>query len=143
MVLAAVTSSPDVLTLAAGWVVLGFIALLGLAVLWYIFTQKINLSALISEKSTHDGKPGDASMSRFQFLIFTFVIATCLFLIVVNDKKTFPNIPQGVLVLLGISGSSYLVSKGIQYSAINGTGDDAHDGDAGPHPAPAGGGPGQ
>lgn len=52
-------------------------------------------------------------MSRFQLLIFTFVIAMSLFLMVANNMK-FPEIPNGVWALLGISGGSYVVSKGIQ-----------------------------
>ncbi|HEY7307019.1 MAG TPA: hypothetical protein VH601_23030 [Bryobacteraceae bacterium] len=104
------------LTLAAGWVALGFIALLGIAVLWYIFTERIDLTFLISEPN------GDASMSRFQLLIFTFVIAASLFLIIASPSPPrFPDqIPQGVLILLGISSSSYLVSKGIQFSRDEG-----------------------
>ncbi len=104
------------LTVAAGWVALGFIALLGLAVLWYIFTGRIDLRALISEPN------GDASMSRFQLLIFTFVIAASLFLIIAapNPPRFPEQIPQGVLILLGISSSSYLVSKGIQFSRDEG-----------------------
>jgi hypothetical protein len=107
---------PSWLTLASGWIALGFLALLGVAVLYYIFTGKIDLSRLISEPS------GDASMSRFQLLIFTFVIAASLFLIIASPSPpAFPeNIPQGILILLGISASSYLVSKGIQFSAPEG-----------------------
>ena len=105
-------ASYDSLTLAAGCVTLAIIFFLALAVLIAIYNGTINLSALISEK---DGATRDASMSRFQLLIFTFVIAISLFLIV-TYQKSFPEVPQGVLVLLGISGSSYLVSKGIQKS---------------------------
>ena len=37
---------------------------------------------------------------------------------IVAAGHRFPDtIPQGILVLLGISSSSYLVSKGIQFSA--------------------------
>src|SRR5262249_49131478 len=55
---------------------------------------------------------------RFQFMIFTFVIALSLFLVIVGKSPPqFPNIiPGGILALLGISGSSFLVSKGIQFS---------------------------
>lgn len=102
------------ITWAAGWVALGFLSLLGLAIVYYVFTERIDLSGLISEPN------GDASMSRFQLLIFTFVIAASLFLIVAT-KSDFPNpIPNGILVLLGISSSSYLVSKGIQHSSPEG-----------------------
>lgn len=107
---------PTILTYASGWVALGFLALLGIAVLFYIFTERIDLSQLISEPS------GDASMSRFQLLVFTFVIAASLFLITASPHPpAFPKeIPNGILVLLGISASSYLVSKGIQFSSPEG-----------------------
>ena len=54
----------------AAWMIPVFIGLLGLLVLRKIYTNKISLQGLINESS------GEASMSRFQFLIFTFVIAT-------------------------------------------------------------------
>jgi hypothetical protein len=104
----------------AGYVVLGFLAAIGGTVIALIWTGKIDLTRLISEPN------GDASMSRFQLLIFTFVIASSLFLVVAGhqDGPDFPdNIPQGVLLLLGISSSSYLVSKGIQFSAAEGVED--------------------
>lgn len=102
-------------TLAA-WVALGFLGLVGVAILYYVFTGRIDLSGLISEPS------GDASMSRFQLLVFTFVIAASLFLIIASAAPpSFPaTIPNGILVLLGISSSSYLVSKGIQSSSPGG-----------------------
>jgi hypothetical protein len=102
-------------TLSA-WVALGFLGLIGVAILWYVFTGRIDLSGLISEPS------GDASMSRFQLLVFTFVIAASLFLIIASaTPPAFPPIiPNGILVLLGISSSSYLVSKGIQQSSPEG-----------------------
>lgn len=96
--------------IAVSWVVLGFLALLAITVIWLVWTGKINLDRLISESN------GDASMSRFQLLVFTFVIAGSLFLVTASPSQPkFPDsIPQGVLLLLGISSSSYLVSKGIQ-----------------------------
>ncbi len=106
----------SVLTTAVSWVALGFIAFLGVCVLYLIWTGRINLARLVSESN------GDASMSRFQLLIFTFVIAASLFLVIAspNPPKFPDNIPSGVLVLLGISSSSYLVSKGIQFSGDQG-----------------------
>jgi len=92
-----------------GFVLCLFIGLLGLTILYLIWTRKIDLSQLLSEAN------GDASMSRFQLLIFTFVIAIALFEIVESSMR-FPDIPQGVLVLLGISASTYAVGKGISYS---------------------------
>lgn len=68
---------------------------------------RIDLSKLLSEPD------GYASLSRFQFLIFTFVIAMSLCLIIVsNQPLKFPDVPGGILALLGISGGSYVVAKG-------------------------------
>jgi hypothetical protein len=105
------------LTITSGWIALGFLALLGISILYLIFTGRIDLSRLISEPN------GDASMSRFQLLVFTFVIAASLFLIIASPwPPVFPQtIPSGILILLGISASSYLVSKGIQFSAPEAT----------------------
>lgn len=107
------------LTVAAGWIALGFLAALGVAILYLVFTGRIDLSRLISEPN------GDASMSRFQLLVFTFVIAASLFLIIASPwPPKFPEqVPNGILILLGISASSYLVSKGIQFSAPEGATD--------------------
>lgn len=99
------------LTLVIGYLLCVLIGVLGAIAIWKI--ANANLSRLISEPN------GDASLSRFQFLIFTFVIALSLFLVIVA-KGDFPTIPGTVLSLLGISGSSYLVSKGIQFSDPNG-----------------------
>ena len=102
-------------TVGAGvaWVTLLFVAVLGAIILWRMMRGKIDLSRLISEPN------GDASMSRLQLLLFTFVIALSLFLIITSSPQpAWPkdDIPPGVLTLLGISASSYLVSKGIQFS---------------------------
>lgn len=85
--------------------------LLGFMVLAGIASGKIDISTLLTESG------GGASMSRFQLLIFTFVIALSLLLIVVNNKSSFPDIPANVLALLGISATTYGVSKGIQASS--------------------------
>lgn len=105
-------TSLQMLTVICGYVICIFVGALGLIILWLIYRGDIDLSRLISEPT------GDASLSRFQFLIFTFVIALSLFLIIISSggELKFPNIPPTVLTLLGISGSSYLVSKGIQFS---------------------------
>ena len=101
----------EILKLAVGWVFVVFVGLLELLILWKIYKGTMNLDKLISEEN------GDASLSRFQFLIFTFVISMSLFLVIVaaKDGPAFPDsIPAGILALLGISGGSYVVSKGIQ-----------------------------
>jgi hypothetical protein len=92
-----------------GFVLCLFIGLLALTILFLIWKKEIDLSELLSEAN------GDASMSRFQLLIFTFVIAISLFEIVESGMK-FPDIPAGILTLLGISASTYAVGKGISYS---------------------------
>src|SRR5215831_65921 len=101
------------LALVAGYVVVLFVGLLGLIVVWNVFRGKIDLTLLISEKD------GPASMSRFQFLIFTFVVAMCIMVLTLESGE-FPSLSANVLGLLGISGGSYLVSKGIQQSKDEG-----------------------
>jgi hypothetical protein len=68
---------------------------------------------------------GKASLSRFQFLIFTFVIAG-LYLLLSIEAGTFVDIPTNVLGLLGISGGSFLVSKGMSTSSQKKKVDDAN-----------------
>jgi hypothetical protein len=110
-------TSLHVLMLICGYVICIFVGVLAFLILRLIFRGDIDLSQLISEPN------GDASLSRFQFLIFTFVIALSLFLVIVSaSTPSFPYIPPTVLTLLGISGSSYLVSKGIQFSDPAGVG---------------------
>ena len=94
------------MTMAAvcGFILCVFIGLLALTILYLIWTNKINLEHLLSEAD------GSASMSRFQLLIFTFVIAISFFEIV-EHGMTFPEIPTGVLTLLGISASTYAVGQ--------------------------------
>lgn len=102
------------LTLVVGYLVVTLIGLFGFAILWRIFTGRIDISLLISEAN------GAASLSRFQFLIFTFVISLSLLLVILgrNGGPDFPpTIPAGIYALLGISAASYVVSKGIQGSA--------------------------
>lgn len=100
--------------------VVGFAAFAGVivafaaAVLWKIIDGKIRLEGLISEPASIEGvdhKP-KASLSRFQFLIFTFVVAG-LFLMLSIEAGTFVEVPPTVLALIGISGGSYIVSKAV------------------------------
>ncbi len=83
------------------------------AVLWQIVNGSIPLVGLISEPG--DGSKqnlGKASLSRFQFLIFTFVVAG-LFLMLCIETGGFVDIPNNVLGLLGISGGSFVISKAV------------------------------
>jgi hypothetical protein len=84
--------------------------LFAILVLWKIYRGDISLNGLLSEGGA-DGV-GKASLSRFQFLIFTFVVAG-LFLLLSIEAGAFVDIPTNVLGLLGISGASYLVSKAV------------------------------
>lgn len=102
----------QILALVTGWFIAIFIGVFGVIILIYVVKGKIDLTKLISEKD------GSASLSRFQFLIFTFVIAASLLIIVVSqDPPGFPDsIPSEIFILLGISGGTYVISKGIQKS---------------------------
>ena len=94
---------------AIALIILGFAAV----VLYLILSGRIPLVGLLSEPSVPGDKNGPkASLSRFQFLIFTFVIAG-LYLVLSLESGNFVDIPDSVLVLLGISGGSYLISKGV------------------------------
>src|SRR5262249_40148622 len=112
--------------LIAQWVLLVFIAGAGLVVLWKLWSGDIDLSGLLAEIPSPQPPPvadapppppapPKASMSRLQLLLFSFVIAG-LYLTLSFEAGQFVDIPNQVLGLLGISGASYVVSKGIQKS---------------------------
>jgi hypothetical protein len=86
---------------------LTLIFLFAFLILAAIASGKIDISSLLAENG------GGASMSRFQLLIFTFVIAVSFFLVVVGGAG-LPEVPGSVLALLGISAGTYGISKGIQ-----------------------------
>jgi uncharacterized membrane protein len=99
----------ELLRLLIGWSLAIFLAVLEAIFLYRVATDQISLKYLISDER------GFASLSRFQFLIFTFVIAMTLFYLIIA-KGEYPVIPNQILALLGISGGSYVVAKGIQTS---------------------------
>jgi uncharacterized BrkB/YihY/UPF0761 family membrane protein len=102
------------LALVMGWTVTILVGAFALAIIFKMVKGDINLMYLIA------GVDGDASLSRFQFLIFTFVIALGLFLIILSQSPVpaFPStIPGGILALLGISGGSYVTSKAVDANA--------------------------
>ena len=87
-----------------------FLMFIGLVVSWKILKGEINITTLISEGVDKKDK---ASLSRFQMFVWTFVIGfSFLYLLTLNNE--FPELPAEVLVLLGISGGTYVISKGIQ-----------------------------
>ncbi len=101
----------EILGLTIGWILTVFIGLLALIIVWKIAKGDIDINYLISDEL------GYASLSRFQFLVFTFVVAMSLFyLIVIGTPPQYPIVPKEILALLGISGGSYVLSKGIQSS---------------------------
>lgn len=90
-----------------------------------LFTGAIDLRWLLAEPAgpiqpgAHPEEPGTqpkASISRFQFLIFTFVIAG-VYLVLCLESGRFVEIPENVILLLGVSGTSYAASKGIKAAA--------------------------
>jgi len=104
--------------LAMEWVVIVFIAALGVVILYKIFVGQIDLSTVLDEMTDKPNGAGPApkpkaSLSRLQMLLFTFVIAG-LYLTLCLEAGQLLDIPNQVLGLLGISGGSYVVSKGIQ-----------------------------
>jgi hypothetical protein len=98
-------------------VVMAIILAFAIVVLWRIFVGAISLDGLIAELDP--ARPDDfgkASLSRFQFLIFTFVVAG-LFLLLSIETGSFVSIPTDVLGLLGISGGTFVVSKAVSNQA--------------------------
>jgi len=89
------------------WALILIIVAFALIVLIKIYTNQINLGSLLSESGTTK-----ASMSRFQFLIFTFVIAG-LYLTLSLESGTLVEVPNGALLLLGISAGGYVIGKGV------------------------------
>lgn len=92
------------------WSLAIFLALLEGTILFLIWGRSINLKSLISEQD------GQASFSRFQFLIFTFIIASA-YIVLAFHHMSLPKIDPSVLGLIGISSGSYLASKGIEASS--------------------------
>jgi hypothetical protein len=116
------------------WILIVFVAGVGFIVLMKLWSGAIDLSGLLSEVPTvvppappaaapapvPPGPPGapaaviaKASMSRLQLLLFTFVIVG-LYVTLSFEAGAMVEIPNQVLGLLGISGGSYVLSKGIQ-----------------------------
>jgi hypothetical protein len=89
------------------------ILLYAFVVLWKIFKGDISLDGLLAEPGAAAAGVAKASLSRFQFLIFTFVISG-LFLLLSIQSGAFIDIPINVLALLGVSAGSYLISKAMK-----------------------------
>jgi hypothetical protein len=97
----------------SGFVFLLIMGALCVMLLIKTWTNQIDLSSLLDEAN------GDASMSRFQLLVFSLVVAVGVFLFILKNL-TLPDIPQSILTLLGISASTYAAGKGISFSRPEG-----------------------
>jgi hypothetical protein len=117
------------LSIAAGYTALLLVFLYGVIVLYEMVNGSVDVAELIGESG------GGASMSRFQLLIFTFVIALGIVFLLAKDGK-FPELTPNLLALVGISASTYAVSKGIQASSpgMPPKGQPAKDGGSGQNP---------
>src|SRR5882672_2740971 len=91
------------------WVVVIFLSLVGILLIYKMWIGEIDLNSLVSETAT-DGVRGKASLSRFQMLLFTFVIVS-IYVVLCLQEGELLEISGGVLGLLGISGGSYVISK--------------------------------
>ena len=106
--------------------IIGFIAfgsvvvLFAAAVLYQIGTGSIPLTGIITEPEDIRGEDGapKASLARFQFLIFTFVVAG-LFLMLSIEAGQMVDVPNNVLVLIGLSGTGYLAGKVVSNSSVD------------------------
>lgn len=102
----------QILSFAIVTVILLLLVGLGGLVMWKLARKEQVLEYLIADEK------GYASMSRFQLLIFTFTIAFAfLYVVTKPTAEGFPAIPDSVLLLLGISGSSFLVGKSLDNKA--------------------------
>ena len=110
------------------WSFAVFLVVLEFLILWLIWQgarsdRGINLAKLVSEKD------GTASLSRFQALLFTFVVVGVFAMRAFDSAKTkitdaatgtvtetwtWPIIDENTLYLLAGSGATYLTSKAIQ-----------------------------
>jgi hypothetical protein len=99
-----------------GTVIIGLIAAIVVKHLW---AGTIDLSQLLSDSNK-------TSLSRFQFLIFTFIIGLSYLLLVIarlahattaTELTGLPEVSNGVLGLIGISAGSYVAGKGIEKAA--------------------------
>ena len=106
-----------------------FLALVEGYIIWNLVfhPDKWDLSRLLCAED------GAGSMSRFQLMLFTFAIVGGYFYLTI-EKGAFPAVDASTLGLLGISGGTYAISKGIQASRDTSL---AGNGGGGP-PTPAG-----
>jgi hypothetical protein len=88
------------------------IAALATTVVASIWMGRIDLTYLLSEAASGPNELPKASLSRFQALVFTFVIAG-LYLVLCLRNNDLLEIKNGPLILLGITSATYLGGKAI------------------------------
>ena len=127
------TLTKDYLLLVLGAELAVLLFIFGVIVLYALATDQIRIDKLINEPS------GDASISRFQLLIFTFTIALSFVYLVIIGPGKFPDVPNQVLLLLGISATTYGVGKGLQVTSgiMSGSSQKPQPGPDGSQPKPA------
>jgi hypothetical protein len=123
------TGSLDLLLMIFGFGFFGIMGLLCIMLLYKMWTNQINLSTLLMEAN------GDASISRFQLLVFSLVTAVGLYLYMLRHLA-LPDVPQSMLILLGISASTYAAGKGISFSRVEGVTKPGQPSSSAPSPAP-------
>lgn len=106
---------PQNISLVVAIIVSLIILVLALSVVRAIWRNDIKLDYLLSESTSQHSASGTieapkASLSRFQFLVFTFVIAG-LYLVLSLETGTLIDIPESALVLIGISSVTYAAGK--------------------------------
>lgn len=104
-----------VISVVVAIVIVVVILCLALAVIVALLKGTISLRDLLAEPPDprNPYAAPKASLARFQFLIFTFVIAG-VYLVLCLESGTFVQIPENVVLLLGVSGGTYAASKGIK-----------------------------
>jgi hypothetical protein len=105
------TLTKEYLLLIVGAELAVLLFIFGVIVLYALATDQIRIDKLVNEQN------GDASIARFQLLIFTFTIALSFVYLVIMGPGKFPDVPNQVLILLGISASTYGVGKGLQVAS--------------------------
>jgi hypothetical protein len=99
---------------ATQWAVVAFYCIVVIGVVFK--TRNVDFTGLLCEPPTPGAPgPGKASLSRLQLLLFTFIIIGLYLYLCLNANQLL-DVQPGVLGLMGISGGSYVISKGIQFN---------------------------
>jgi hypothetical protein len=90
--------------------------ILALTLAYRIITGSIDVTTLLS-----DGVSGQASTSRFQLMVFTFMVAFSYLIFLLHSLATpggtMPEIPWSLLALVGVSAATYAAGKKLDETA--------------------------